>query len=82
MQSNAQRIVANRAARALAEEQLRVEQLRLEAGVSTTFNVLQFQTQLSTAEANEIQAITDYNTSLANLDNVIGTVLEANHIEM
>ena len=82
VQSNAQRIVANRAARALAEEQLRVEQLRLEAGVSTTFNVLQFQTQLSTAEANEIQAITDYNTSLANLDNVIGTVLEANHIEM
>jgi outer membrane protein TolC len=82
VQSNAQRIDANRAARVLAEEQLRVEQRRLEAGVSTTFNVLQFQTQLSTAEANEIQAITDYNTSLANLDNVMGTVLEANHIEM
>jgi outer membrane protein TolC len=59
-----------------------VEQLRLETGVSTTFNVLQFQTQLSTAEGNEIQAITDYNTSLANLDNVLGTVLETNHIEM
>jgi outer membrane protein TolC len=82
VQSNAQRIDANRAARVLAEEQLRVEQRRLEAGVSTTFNVLQFQTQLSTAEANEIQSITDYNTSLANLDNVMGTVLEANHIEM
>ena len=82
VQANAQRIVANQAARALAAEQLRVEQLRLEAGVSTTFNVLQFQTQLATAEANEIQAITDYNTSLANLDNVMGSVLEANHIEM
>jgi outer membrane protein TolC len=82
VEANAQRIEANRAARVLAEEQLRVEQRRLEAGVTTTFNVLQFQTQLSTAEGNEIQAITDYNTSLANLDNVLGTVLETNHIEM
>ena len=82
VEANAKRIDANRAARALAEEQLRVEQRRLEAGVSTTFNVLQFQTQLSTAEANEIQAITDYNTSLATLDNVLGRVLEANQIEM
>ncbi len=82
VEANAQRIEANRAARVLAEEQLRVEQLRLETGVSTTFNVLQFQTQLATAEGNEIQAITDYNTSLANLDNVLGTVLQTNHIEM
>jgi outer membrane protein TolC len=82
VEANAQRIEANRAARVLAEEQLRVEQLRLETGVSTTFNVLQFQTQLATAEGNEIQAITDYNSSLANLDNVLGTVLETNHIEM
>jgi outer membrane protein TolC len=82
VQANAQRIEANQAARVLAQEQLRVEQRRLEAGVSTTFNVLQFQTQLATAEANEIQAITDYNTSLANLDNVMGTVLEANRVQM
>jgi outer membrane protein TolC len=82
VESNAKRIDANRAARVLAEEQLRVERRRLEAGVSTTFNVLQFQTQLATAEANDIQALTDYNKSLANLENVQAIVLEANHIEM
>jgi outer membrane protein TolC len=82
VETNARRIDANRSARVLAEEQLRVEQRRLEAGVSTTFNVLQFQRDLSAAQANEIQAITDYNKSLATLDNTLGTVLERNRIEM
>ena len=82
VETNAKRIDANRSARVLAEEQLRVEQRRLEAGVSTTFNVLQFQRDLSAAQANEIQAITDYNKSLATLDNTLGTVLERNRIEM
>jgi len=78
----AKRVEANRAARALAEEQLRVEQRRLEAGVTTTFNVLSFQRDLAVAQANEIQAITDYNKSLINLENVQGTVLEKNKIAM
>lgn len=82
VEANAKRIDANRAARILAEEQLRVEQRRLEAGVSTTFNVLQFQRDLSAAQANEIQSITDYNKSLAALDNTLGTVLEKNGIQM
>jgi outer membrane protein TolC len=82
VEANAKRIDANRAARVLAEEQLRVEQRRLEAGVTTTFNVLSFQRDLAAAQASEIQAITDYNKSLANLDNVMGMVLERNRIEM
>jgi outer membrane protein TolC len=82
VEASAKRIDANRAARVLAEEQLRVEQRRLEAGVSTTFNVLSFQRDLAVAQANEISAITDYNKSIANLDNVTGTVLERNKIEM
>jgi outer membrane protein len=76
------RVDANRAARALAEEQLRVEQRRLEAGVSTTFNVLSFQRDLSAAQANELRAIADYFEALTNLESVRGTVLEANQIEM
>jgi len=82
VEANAKRVDANRAARALAEEQLRVEQRRLEAGVSTTFNVLSFQRDLSAAQANELRAIADYVESLANLERVRGTVLEANQIEM
>jgi outer membrane protein TolC len=80
--ANAKRVEANRAARVLAEEQLRVEQRRLEAGVTTTFNVLSFQRDLSVAQANEILAIADYNKSLANLEKVQGTVLEKNKVEM
>jgi outer membrane protein TolC len=80
--ANARRVDANRAARVLAEEQLRVEQRRLEAGVTTTFNVLSFQRDLAVAQANEIRAIADYYESLVNLEKVQGTVLEANRIEM
>ena len=82
VEANAKRVDANRAARVLAEEQLRVEERRLQAGVSTTFNVLSFQRDLTQAEANEIRAIADYYEALVNLDHVRGTVLEANHIEM
>jgi outer membrane protein TolC len=82
VEADAKRVEANRAARVLAEEQLRVEQRRLEAGVTTTFNVLSFQRDLSEAQANEIRAIADYYRSLANLEKVRGTVLEANQIQM
>lgn len=82
VEANAKRVDANRAARALAEEQLRVEQRRLEAGVTTTFNVLSFQRDLTAAQANEIRAIADYYEALVNLERVQGTVLEANRIEM
>ncbi len=78
----ANRVNANYAARVLAEEQLRVETRRLEAGVSTTFNVLSFQRDLATAQANEVRAIADYYEALTNLESVRGTVLEANNIEM
>jgi outer membrane protein TolC len=82
IEANARRVDANRFARVLAEEQLRVEQRRLEAGVTTTFNVLSFQRDLAAAQANEIRAIADYYESLVNLEKVQGTVLEANRIEM
>jgi outer membrane protein TolC len=82
VESDAKRVEANRAARTLAEEQLRVERRRLEAGVTTTFNVLSFQRDLSAAQANEIRAIADYYRSLANLEKVRGTVLETYRIAM
>jgi outer membrane protein TolC len=82
VEANAKRVDANRAARVLAEEQLRVETRRLEAGVSTTFNVLSFQRDLAAAQATEIRSIADYFQSLANLEKVQGTVLEANRIQM
>lgn len=80
--ADVRRVEATRAARALAEEQLRVEQKRLEAGVTTTFNVLSFQRDLAAAQASEIQAITTYNQDLANLELQKGTILEKNRLEL
>jgi outer membrane protein len=82
VEADVRRVEATRAARALAEEQLRVEQKRLEAGVTTTFNVLSFQRDLAAAQASEIQALTTYNQDLANLELVKGTVLEKNRLEL
>jgi outer membrane protein TolC len=44
--------------------------------------VLSFQRDLAEAQANEIRAITDYNKSLANLDQARGVVLERYNIEL
>ena len=82
IEADVRRVEATRAARALAEEQLRVEQKRLEAGVTTTFNVLSFQRDLAAAQAGEIQAITTYNQDLANLELQKGTILEKNQLEL
>ena len=71
-----ERIEATRRARELAAEQLRIEERRLEAGVSTTFQVLQFQDDLTRAEANAIRATTDYRKAIAAIDRVTAATLE------
>lgn len=70
------RIDATLAARELAEETLEAAQKRLDDGKSTTFEVLQFQRDLATAQIAEIQAMTDYNKSLAQYARETGTTLE------
>ncbi|HET7854284.1 MAG TPA: TolC family protein, partial [Candidatus Methylomirabilis sp.] len=70
------------AARVLAEEQLRIETKRLEAGVSTTFEVLRFQRELAATQSAEVRALTNSNKSLANFDRVRGVTLEKHQIQM
>jgi outer membrane protein TolC len=82
VEADAKRVEATHAGRVLAEEQLRIEQKRLEAGVSTTFEVLRLQRDLTLAQANEVKALTDYNSSLANLDRARGVVFEKHQIQM
>jgi outer membrane protein TolC len=66
----------------LQREKLAAEQKKFENGMSTSFQVLQFQTDLATAESRENQAIVDYNKSLAELERVKGTLLEARQMVM
>jgi outer membrane protein TolC len=80
--ADAKLVQETRAARVLAEEQLRIEQKRLEAGVSTTFEVLRFQRDLAAVQSAEVRTLTNYNKSLANFDRVRGVTLEKHQIQM
>lgn len=74
--ANIKRIDASRIARELAEENLRNQQKRLEVGIATTKDVLDFQDDLTQARGVELQAATDYNISLAELARAQGTLLD------
>ena len=80
--SNWERIDATRKAREFAEAALEAEQKKLETGRSTSFTVLQLQSQLTQARSAEIQALTDYNKSIADLYSREGTILERNRISL
>ncbi len=76
------RIESSRAAREYAQQQLDGEQKKFEAGLTSTFFVLQRQTDLSQARFIELQALADYNKSVAELQRVISTTLSSNNIEV
>ena len=76
MLTNIKRIQTTRLARELAEDNLRDQQKRLDVGMATTKDILDFQDQLTTARGNEVQAATDYNVSLAELARAQGTILD------
>lgn len=64
VQTNSKRVEATKSARALAEERLRAEEKKFQAGMSSSFVVFQAQRDLSQARNNELQAIIDYLKSL------------------
>jgi outer membrane protein TolC len=74
------RVVASRAARESAEQQLSGEQKLYEVGRSTTFLLLQRQNELTIARTNELQAQTDYNKALADLQRATAATLRVNNV--
>ncbi|MGD8330758.1 MAG: TolC family protein [Acidobacteriota bacterium] len=62
--------------RQLADRQLQAEQRKFEVGTSTNFNVLNFQNQFSSAQLNEVQAIINLQTAIAQLELTKGTLLQ------
>ncbi|HET8760726.1 MAG TPA: TolC family protein [Nitrospiria bacterium] len=82
VRTNGKRVEATRVARRLAEESLKAEEARLRAGASTSFLVLQAQSQLAAARSAEIRAKADYGTSLVDLARVEGTTLAKHHITL
>jgi HAE1 family hydrophobic/amphiphilic exporter-1 len=71
---------AAQAARVAAEAQLRGEEEKFRAGLSTNYFVLERQNQLSEARGREAQALSDYNKALADLQRVTGTSMVSNNV--
>jgi len=80
VQSRLDQVTSTRKARTYAEAALAAEKRKLENGLSTSFVVLQLQDILTQARMAELQAVTDYNRILAQLQFAEGTILENNHL--
>src|SRR5437588_1205726 len=74
------RVIASRLARESAEQQLAGEQKLYEVGRSAAFLLLQRQNELTAARTNELQAQTDYNKALADLQRATGSTLRVNSV--
>ena len=74
------RLRAATATREANEQQFASEQRKLDAGQSTTFLVLERQTNLTEARAMELKAQTDLNKSIADLQRATGNALNVHSI--
>lgn len=81
-QSAQARLVAARAAREASEQVLASEQRRFRAGESTTFLVLQREIELADNRGRELQAQTDLNKAVVDLQRATGTILSANNVNV
>jgi outer membrane protein len=76
VQQNRAAVDAAIKAREYAAQSLDAEQKKLTQGLSTTYNVLTIMSNLSTAESNLVNAMSAYEQSKLQLDNVTGRLLE------
>ncbi len=81
VETASKRVEAARVARELAEKKLQAEEKKLAVGLSTNYQVLQFQRDLATAQTAELRAIIDYKLSLSKLERALGRTLESHGIK-
>lgn len=77
-----QRVETARASREAAAKQSESEQRRFQAGLSTTYFVLERQNNLSAAQGRELKAMTDYSKAVTELQRVMGTTLTSANVEV
>jgi len=76
------RLIAARAARQASQAVLASENRRFRAGVSTTYFVLQRQLDLANNRGRELQAQTDLNKAVVELQRVTGSILKDNNVDV
>ena len=74
------RLDAARIARQLSEAQLEGENKRFEAGLSTNFEVLRYQRDLSQSQLQELRALVDYQQVVTDLEKAMYSVVESSDI--
>jgi HAE1 family hydrophobic/amphiphilic exporter-1 len=82
VETTQRRIAAAQESRRNAELQLKSEQNKFDAGLSTNFLVLDRQNALSLAQGRELKAITDYHKALSELQRAAATTLTDKNIEI
>jgi len=82
IKTDIKRVHAARITRKLAEEKLSAEEKKFEVGLSTSFNVLEFQEDLAEEQSNEIKATIDYKKSRNRLRQVKAQTLADNNIQL
>ena len=80
IETTRKRVDASRVALEFARKTLDAAQARLASGTSTTFEVLQFQRDLATAEINDLRARADHIRAIAAYAKSTGLTLEKNGI--
>ncbi|MEK6372297.1 MAG: TolC family protein [Acidobacteriota bacterium] len=78
----AKSIQATRQARDAAEKNLDAERKRYENGMTTNFQVLQIQQQLTDARASELQSLVTYNKAVAAYHRAVGDLLDVHNIKV
>jgi HAE1 family hydrophobic/amphiphilic exporter-1 len=78
----AKEIVASRTAREAAEQNLDAERKRYENGMTTNFQVLQIQQQLSDARVRELLDLVAYNKAISAYHRAVGDLLEVRNIRV
>ena len=74
------RLEAARVARQLSEAQLEGENKRFQAGLSTNFEVLRYQRDLSQSQVQELKARVDYQQAVTDLEKAMYTIVDSNDI--
>jgi len=69
-------------ARVLAQQTLEADQKKFTLGAGTSFQVVQDQRDLATAQSSEVQAMANYTHARIAFDQALGTTLEVNHVSV
>lgn len=77
-----ERVQAAGVTRELREEQFEAEKKKFAEGLSTNYQVLQFQRDLEAARSSETQAVVDYSKSIVELKKITGDLLDDLNIRL